>query len=1124
MKDMNVRKLFVPGRQAAQSAMKKGRRMLMLPLALLAALPLGAQTVSLSVRKAPIDKVCKEIEKQTGFYFVYAKDLKEKEYPVSVDLKNEKVASAIAKVFEGSPFSYEVIDKVVSVNTASGAKAAPVAPVQDTLHIRGTVFGGGMMLPGASIMSAKTKKMVLSDTKGNYELKGVIEGEEIIVTFIGFEQKRVVVGKERNVGFFLKPATNNLDNVVVKAYGTTSKRFNTGNIVSISGKEIENMPIQNPLLALEGRVPGLTLTRISSDPSAALKIEIRGRKNINPNIPSDPLIIVDNVPMTVLNLRTLETHPYKSSNQLSLGLDQTGIAAGGISPFFGMNPRDIESIEVLKDADATAIYGSRGANGVILITTKKGKSGQTRVEASLSTGINKATRFPKVLNTKDYLQMRREAFANDGITPSAMPGPGFAPDLMVWDTTRNTDWMKLLYGKTGINAGGDVSVSGGSLYSNYRIGAGYSNSKSVETVSGGAKTAGLSLSLGMMSQNQKFQLNFTGGFNQNTNDASNMVGSGKLAPNAPDIYKPDGTLNYEGYAIVNNFPFGGLGSYQKILSNNLKASLNMGYAITSALKFDLNLGFNKSISESKSVTPASAQSPYNSPPRGYLFLGKTNNTNTIIEPSLKYSKAISQGKLDVMVGATYQANNTGALRTNGTEYTSDDLLGSISNAPKVASTEQSGQYKYAGTYINLGYNWMGKYVLSLNGNRDGSSRFGPGKQFGTFGSVAGAWLMTEEPWVRNSLPKWVSLLKLRGSYGSVGNDGAGDYKYLTQWNSMEDGSKQMLPYNGVLPLISQLHANIEYHWQSVIKSEVALEMRFLNERFGLDAALWRDRSDNQLVDFPTGWFTGFGSVYANSPANVRNQGWETSGYVQVIRKNTVNWTLSFNLSQTRNKLVSYPHFDKSPYYMTKRLGQSLEVYYLFHFLGIDPATGEPMFEDADKDGKVTSASGKPYWEGDQIIPHLAAPVLEGGMNSSLQIGRFSMSTSIVLKKKNAMSSINGQLGDMKNVLQWEFDNRWKKPGDVALIPRATTQPFEAGNNYSQSSAQYSMIHMLRVSNLGMGYMLPDAWLKGTGIKQISVRADATNLFLLTDFKGVDPDVSSFMPPMRTMNFGINCSL
>ncbi|WP_109699277.1 SusC/RagA family TonB-linked outer membrane protein [Chitinophaga deserti] len=1122
MKDMNVRKTFIPVQQAAHGALRKGWRILMLPLALLAALPLGAQTVSLSVRKAPIDKVCKEIEKQTGFYFVYAKDLRDKEYPVSVDLKNEKVEKAIAKVFEGSPFSYEVIDKVVSVNTAS--KTAPKAiPAQDTLHIRGMVFGGGMALPGASVMSSKTKRMVLSDTKGNYELKGVVIGEEIIVSFIGFESKRIVVTEDRNVGFFLKPAANNLDNVVVKAYGTTSKRFNTGNIVSISGKEIENMPILNPLMALEGRVPGLTLTRTSADPSAPIKIEIRGRKNINPNIPSDPLIIVDNVPMTVLNLRTHQVQPYQSSNQLSMGLDQSGVTSG-ISPFFGMNPRDIESIEVLKDADATAIYGSRGSNGVILITTKKGKPGQTRVEVSLASGFNKAVSFPKVLNTKDYLQMRREAFANDGITPTATLGPGFAPDLMVWDTTRNTDWTKLLYGKTGFNTSGNVSVSGGSMYSTYRIGAGYSNSKSIETVSGGAKAANLSLNLGMTSVNQKFRLGFTGGFSQSSNDASRMYGNIRLAPNAPDIYKADGSLNYEGYALIKDFPFNGLGAFQKVLSNNLTGSLNAGYAITSALNFDLNIGYNKSISESRSTTPAGAQPPYNGTARGYLYLGETTNTNLNIEPSLRYSTVISQGKLDVMAGATYQANETWSLRTHGSEYTSDDLLGSISNAPKVAASELSGQYKYAGTYVNIGYNWAGKYVLSLNGNRDGSSRFGPGKQFGTFGSVAVAWLLTEEPWIRKNLPEWMSLLKLRGSYGSVGNDGAGDYMYLPQWNSMKEGSTQMLPYNGVLPLISQLHANNDYHWQSMIKSEAGIETRFFKERVGVDFALWRDRSDNQLVNFPTGFFTGFPSVYANSPANVKNYGWETSGYVQVLRKSNANWTLTFNLSQTKSKLVSYPHFDKSPYYFTKRIGHSLEEYYLFHFLGIDPATGDPVFEDANKDGKVGEVYDRPNWEGDKIIPNLSAPVLEGGVNSSLQVGRFTMSTSLVLKKKNAMSSISGEMGKMKNVLQWEFDNRWRKPGDIALVPRATTQNYATANEYSGSNAQFSMIHMLRVANLGMGYSLPDAWLKGTGIKQIAIRADANNLFLLSDYKGVDPDVSSYMPPMRTINFGINCSL
>lgn len=1121
MKDMNVRNLFIPRRREGHA----GKRLLALPLALLAALPLSAQTVNLSVKKAPIEKVCKEIEKQTGFYFVYPKDMKEKDYSVSVDLRNEKVETAIAKVFEGSPFRYEVIDKVVSVNTtARPGGQRDAAPAEDTLHVKGGVYGNGTPLPGASIMTSKTKKMVLSDAKGMYKLEGVLVGEEIIVSFIGFEQKRIVVGTERNVGFFLKPAANNLDNVVVKAYGTTSKRFNTGNIVSVSGKEIENIPVMNPLAALEGRVPGLTITRFTADPSAPLKMEIRGRKNINPNIPSDPLVIIDHVPMSVLNLNTGSPMSYFRGANVSLGVDQSGVTLNGVSPFFGLSPRDIESIEVLKDADATAIYGSRGANGVILITTRKGKPGQTRVDVNLASGFNSVVKYPKMLKTKDYLQLRREAFALDGITPTATPGPGFAPDLMIWDSTKYTDWGRVLYGRKGMTNAGSVAVSGGSQYSTYRLGANYSKSRSIETTSGGASTAGMSVAVGMKTSDQRFRLDFTGNYNQGKNDASRMSGSIDLAPNAPDLFNGKGEVNFDGYAVVGNFPFNGLGSYQKSVSNNLTASLTSAYTIMNGLSLELVVGYNKSISESRFVRPASSQDNYTRKPTGSMAVGETMNTNLNVEPTLRYGAAIGQGKLDVVVGATYQANNTWALTNNGTEYTSDDLLGSISNAPKVTAMEYSGQYKYAGTYANIGYNWNGKYILSLNGNRDGSSRFGPGKQFGMFGSVGAAWILTEEPWVRNSLPKWIELLKLRGSYGTTGNDGAGDYLYLTQWSSKQSAGQQMVPYNDVLPFISQLHANDLYRWQSTLKSEVALETRLFDGKLALDLAVWRDRCNNQLVNFPTGLFTGFSSVYANSPANVQNQGWEATAFVQLLNRSKVRWSMSVMLYQTRNKLVSYPFFEKSPYYTSKQIGESLDVWYAFKYLGVDPKTGYPMYEDRNKDGEIGYNTDLAPWEGDRSLPLVTSPLLEGSINQSVTVGRFSMTALITFKKNYAYGINRGVLGQMKNVLQWEFDNRWTQPGDDALVVRPTTTILPVYAAHSMSDAQYSLTHTFRLQNVGIGYALPERWLKGMRIKHLAVRADANNLLLISDYKGADPDVYSYMPSYRTVNFGLNCSL
>ncbi len=252
---------------------------------------LTAQTVTLSASKMPLEKICKEIEKQTGYFFVYAKDL-EKSQPVSVQLKNEAVKSALDKIFEGSNLRYELIGKVVSVNTKK--KAAPVQSnsesLADTINIHGVVITEKGPLENVSISSTKSKRSTLTDVKGAYLLKGVIPGEELVFSYVGYSPLRKKIGRDRELIVALQVADNELDKVVVKAYGTTTKRFATGTIATVSGKDIENVPVQNPLLALTGRVPGIVITPLTGEASAPIKVEIRGKEQYQSQFPFRPAV------------------------------------------------------------------------------------------------------------------------------------------------------------------------------------------------------------------------------------------------------------------------------------------------------------------------------------------------------------------------------------------------------------------------------------------------------------------------------------------------------------------------------------------------------------------------------------------------------------------------------------------------------------------------------------------------------------------------------------------------------------------------------------------------------------------------------------------------------------------
>ncbi len=386
-------------------------------------------------------------------------------------------------------------------------------------------------------------------------MKEVETGDTLIASFIGYKTEQVTVGQTAEVYITLTIADNQLDQVVVQAYGTTTRRTGTGAITRVSGEEIARSNMMNPLMALQGRVPGLVITPQDGSPSGKIKMEIRGRKSLSKDFSSDPLIVIDGVPMTILDLNI---DNYENG---SPGVNQAVVMSltGGQNALFGLNPSDIESIEVLKDGDATAIYGSRGANGVILITSKKGSNkGGSVFNFSINQGVNMVTTHWDMLNTKQYLRIRREAFANDGILPTRAN----APDLMAWDTTRYTDWQKELWGNMGINTTINASLAGGNEFTNYRLSGGFDRFTDILTKSGSNKIYSLDFSLGHTSFNRKFRTEFRGKYARTEVDMVFTPSPTILPPNAPPIFASDGTLNFKEFndagMAPESFPFGGL--------------------------------------------------------------------------------------------------------------------------------------------------------------------------------------------------------------------------------------------------------------------------------------------------------------------------------------------------------------------------------------------------------------------------------------------------------------------------------------------------------------------------------------------------------------------------------------
>lgn len=970
----------------------------------------------------------------------------------------------------------------------------------------------GEALAGVSIVKADGKG-TLSNAQGLFSLPRVSKSAILLVTYIGYAPRRMPVSGRNNITVVLTPSSNMLDQVVIQAYGVTSQRTSTGNISKVTADDIAKQPVINPMQALQGRVPGATVTSMNGHASGTVKIEIRGRNNINPNRPTDPLVLVDGVPLMVEDVSNVQT--ISSGTAVSQGAIQSGISspAGGQSPFFNLNPNDIESIEVLKDADATAIYGSRGANGVILITTKRGKTGKATTELNVYTGMSKVVRFFPLLNTQQYVTLRKAALANDGL-PMDM---STAPDLVAWDTTRYTDWQRFAFGGTGRTLSAQLSMQGGTALTNFRVSAGYNYQRDITAISGGNQRGSVSMALQHKTPDQRFKLDMSVQYSITSSDLIYTGGSALLPPNAPAIFDSTGALNYRGWSpLATSFPFGSMWQPYKASTNLLTSNLVMSWSIANGLTGRVNMGYNHSQGSQRHTIPIRSLNP-DVNPRGSLNLGRSTFYNALIEPQLEYIQQLSKGRLTVLAGATYQQNKTTGLLTAGTNYTNDLLLSSINAAPQKQIVENSAQYKYGGAFMRLSYNWNNRYIINFNGRRDGSSRFAAGRQFGNFGSVGAAWVLSETCLLK-TIPA-ISFAKLRGSYGITGSDQIGDYGFLSLYE-FGTGSG----YGGQSTLVPVRFADSLLRWEQNRKLELGLQLGLLNDRINVQVSLYRNRCNNQLVSMPIATQSGFATVITNTPANVQNTGVEFNADIKIVQQG--DWRVSTKLyvAANRNKLLSYPRFDQSPYKGRFALGRSLNIVRLLHFTGVDPQTGDYQFADLDGDGEITMdiTGSRPD---DRMIIDMT-PQHEAGFTTEISYRQWSLNMLWYHRKQkgyNALVSAE-QPGSRTNqpvsVMQY-----WQKPGDNSAVGKPVNYGNDNSNQYAfYSDGRISDASFIRLQNLSVSYSLPDRWLQKAHLSQLRLYVQGENLAVITDYKGSDPEIQQFgaLPRPAIFTAGIAC--
>lgn len=987
------------------------------------------------------------------------------------------------------------------------------------VNVQGKVISAtGEPLKGATITAISGNRQTVgeTDTNGKFMLSGIAYNSILQITHVGYEPAQVNLEGRHEIIITLKEKAGELDEVIVQAYGTTTRRLSTGNITKITSKEIEVQPVSNPLAALEGRVPGVTITQTSGVPGSSFNVEIRGRTSLDQALSrNDPLFVIDGVFFEPGN---------QPSNQLrSAANDNFG--QGGLSPLNSINPADIESIEILKDADATTIYGSRGANGVILITTKKGKTGATKITANIYSGISVPTNTMDMLNTQQYVAMRKEGFKNDGITPGTNPfDPGYAPDIMLWDTTKYTDFKKLLIGNTAHTTDAQLSLSGGNQLTKFLIGGGFHRETNVFSKNLNDTRASAHFSINHNSENRKLNVVFSGGY---SNDKNQLVSTDltqyiNIIPNL-QLYNADGSLSWEqdgvSYATVNNFinPLSVLLKKNTSVAENLYSNLQVGYKIVPSLLFKISMGYNTFKNNEVAVVPKAAIDPYT-----YAWItpsssfANSSDNSWIIEPQLNYTKGISQGKLNVLFGGTLQEKRYNGDVILASKFSNDLLLNNPAAAGLVIAQGSQSLYHYEAIFGRVNYDWIDKYLLNVTFRRDGSSRFGPEKQFANFGAVGAGWIFTEEPVIKDKL-SFLSFGKLRASYGITGNDQIGDYNFMDLWSNSGN------TYQGIATLSPDKLYNPDFGWETNKKLEGAIELGLLKNKIFLSISYYRNRSNNQLINYPLPNQTGLQSVVMNLPALVQNSGLELVLSTKNITGKNFSWTTSVNTTIPRNKLISFPGLSLTSYKSTFVIGQPLSVIYRYRYTGVDQETGVYSFDDTNGDGALTTA--------DYQVSGNLNPKFYGGLVNTITYHNIQFEFLFEFKKqlgKNYLYQLyNSPPGFIINQPEVVL-NRWQKPGDKAevqqFIATYSGRPAYLASNtqLNVSNGIYSDASFIRLKNVSLSYNLPDHLLHKIKMSGIKIYVNAQNLLTITNYVGLDPETQNMyvLPPMKKIVAGI----
>lgn len=1099
----------LPARPAELKIKKMGKSnffiMSVLLLLLGMALDLHGQTdkkINIDVKYGSLNDVVKQIHDQTGYNFSSELDPLNPIGPFTMNMQGVTVIEILQKIIT-KHYYYDITqDTIIRINYYSVAKEAQngdhASPSDKMIHLRGIVLDDkNNRLPGATVILKGTGKATQTDNNGMFLMETVPDNGIVTISCIGHQTKHFKYAGMRRLYFKLPSVPSEMNTVVIKGFYNTWKEFNTGNVTTVKGTDIQKQSIGNPLMAMAGRAPGVYVSEPSGVTGVAGKISIRGRNSLENG--NDPLYVVDGVPY------------------FNASYSQVPGAAGKLNPLVYIASDDIESISVLKDADGTAIYGSRGANGVILITTKKAVSGKFKVTCSFSRGIGKVARKLNIMTAAEYLAMREEAFLNDGTTP----GPNDYDLNGTWSKIVYTDWQKALIGGTANTANKSISITGSIKQIAFSINM---INKNEETVFPGPDINRTNFSRASMVYNSKDnRLKVTA----NVSFAENLVNLPQadltqdifMSPATPDIHDSRGRFNTENGTFQNPY----LTTLKRSVStsDNLFASALLHYRLSPDLQLRVHAGYTFTTFKDRAMTPPNPLSPFSesdsilqTESRGSYKVKLWN-----LEPQLNFEKKAGNHSLSFLIGISIQRSRQKKYLVTAAGRSATEL-----NTNLTAEIERvvpnKNKYSYASGFMRLGYDYKEKYVLNLTGRCEGSSKFPSNQRYTLFGAVGMAWLFSKEPFIANNL-HFLTLGKLRASIGTTGNDQIGDNQFINTYTVVQGshGSSGLLPTKGT---------NLSYGWETINKAEVGIELNIRNVIF-LEGSYYKNWSGNQLVKSPLPAFTGSDWITRNIPIVIVNKGFELTVQTINIKSKNWKWESSFNISFPKNELKKYPGISSSTYNDKAAIGYPLSIKQLYEYKQIDPVTGRPVFENKDKDPDMNKLDKVPVFIG---------PKYHGGISNIFSCNGFTLEllVQIVNQKAYDFGSLGtpGRFRSGNANLTDRWLNRWKKPGDQKPYSRLSGSNMneDADNdftNQNQSTERIKDGSFIRLKNVSLSWSLPEKVTQTLALDAVSFHLQAQNLFTRTKFSGLDPETAQFLttpslPSMKFINFTIKISI